>query len=208
MNTASIARSEFHSGFRFSGALPLAACMTLTLVYGMHLLIKTDYAEVDDPAPVPVIDIVMPPKIIKDQFEPIEKVPDPVEQPAKPDDPKWTKPNPEGDPGFTLIKNTTKTIKPTININGGGLVKQVMLAPDYPRRALARGIEGFVDIQYDVTAYGTTENLQVLYAEPENIFDSAALRAVAKWKFRPQIIDDEPVPTRGLRERVRFTIAQ
>lgn len=208
MNTASIARSEFHSGFRFSGALPLAACMTLSLVYGMHLLIKNDFVEIDEPTSVPVIDVVMPPKVIVDRFEEIRKAPEPMEQPATPDDPVWTPPATEGGTGFTLAKNTTKTITPTINIHGSGLVKQVMLAPEYPRRALSRGIEGFVDIQYDVTRYGTTENLQVLYAEPENIFDTAALRAVAKWKFRPQIIDDEPVPTRGLRERVRFTIEQ
>ncbi|AFU99881.1 energy transducer TonB [Simiduia agarivorans] len=206
MNTASIARSEFHPGFRFSGALPLAACMTLTLVYGMHLLIKTDYVEIDDPAPVPVIDIVMPEKEIVDEFEEITKAPEPMEQPQTPEDNTWIPPEAEGGVFAGPVSTSVIKEKPKIHVGGGGLVKQVMLAPDYPRRALARGIEGFVDIQYDVTAYGTTENLQVLYAEPENIFDQAALRAVAKWKFRPQIIDEEPVPTRGLRERVRFTI--
>lgn len=205
MNTASIARSEFHPGFRFSGALPLAACMTLTLVYGMHLLIKNDFVELDEPEPVPVIDIVMPEKVIVVEFPPLEKMPEPSQPPVTPPVNTWTPPE-GGSSLINLPPTIVEKITPNITSGGGGLVKQVMIAPEYPRRLLTRNIEGFVDIQYDVTAFGTTENLSVIYAEPEGAFERAALAAVAKWKFRPQIIDDEPVPTRGLRERVRFTI--
>ena len=81
-----------------------------------------------------------------------------------------------------------------------------MIAPTYPRNALRNGTEGFVDIAYDVTAFGGTENITVLYAEPEGVFERAALAAVARWKFRPQMIDNEPVATQGLKERVRFSI--
>ncbi|UTA48243.1 TonB family protein [Simiduia sp. 21SJ11W-1] len=205
MNTAAFARPEF----RFASALPSAALTTIALIYGMHVLIDRDYTEPDAIPDLPVINVVM------DDPGPVEVL---YEQATKPQEPEPLPATPEfephaGDmevagllPGFSKPVITDHI--PGIDLGGGNLVKQVMIAPNYPRRALARGIEGFVDVAYDVTAYGTTTNLQVLRAEPEGVFEKAALAAVAKWKFRPQMIDNEPVPTQGLRERVRFSIEQ
>ena len=205
MHTATFARPEFLPELRTACALPLAAGITVALLYGMHLLIKTDFVAPDETPPAPIVDIVMPDTKIVVEFPPLEKVPEPAQPPAIPETNRWQPPTGDS-PLIALAPNVVEKITPKVGIGGGGLVKQVMIAPEYPRRLLTRGIEGFVDVQYDVTAYGTTENLRVVYSEPEGAFDRAALAAVAKWKFRPQIIDDQPVPTRDLRERVRFTI--
>jgi len=202
MSTAAFVRPEF----RTLGSLPLAALITLSLVYGMHLLIKQDAVEpeeverrpiptfvMDDPGPL-VIDYDRPQKIVEPETPPPTITGDPLEV--------------ETGGGYTLPKIKVKPDSGglKIDIGGGNLVKQVMIAPTYPRNALRNGTEGFVDIAYDVTAFGGTENITVMYAEPEGVFERAALAAVARWKFRPQMIDNEPVPTQGLKERVRFTI--
>lgn len=201
MDIAAQTRPEF----RFSGALPLAALTTLSLLFGMQQLIKQDYTEPEPDTGPRLIDVVMPERIIEPLPDLPQKVVEPETPPVTPPLDTWQPPQTGG--GFLPPKGTKiDPVKPKIGIGGGGLVKQVMIAPEYPRRLLERGIEGFVDVQYDVTAYGTTENLQVLHAEPEGAFERAALAAVAKWKFRPQVIDDEAVATYGLKERVRFSI--
>ena len=203
MNTTAFARPEF----RFASALPTAALTTITLIYGMHVLIARDYVE-----PETTPDRTFPVVVMEDP-KPITPI---YEQPQKIDDPETPPPAPttQPDPSNQVTTGVGPEITEVVidkgtqlHVNtGGNLVKQVMIAPVYPRRALERGIEGFVDVSYDVTAYGTTTNLAVLHAQPEGVFEKAALAAVARWKFRPQIIDEEPVPAPGQRERLRFTI--
>lgn len=207
MDVAAIPRSEFVPPLRASGALPAAGLVTLALLFGMQQLIKQDYAEPEPDSTPRLIDVVMPDvEPIVNRFDPPKKIVEPQTPPPTTVDDPWTPPATEG--GFSLAHHVdpVTTVKPNIGYGSGGLVKQVMLAPEYPRHALSRGIEGFVDIEYDVTAYGATSNLRVLHAEPEGVFERAALAAVAKWKFRPQVVDEQAVATYGLKERLRFSI--
>ena len=59
--------------------------------------------------------------------------------------------------------------------------------PDYPPRALSRGLEGWVQVQFTITATGTVANAVVVNAEPKNIFDDAALKAIARWRYNPKV---------------------
>lgn len=72
------------------------------------------------------------------------------------------------------------------------LTPLVRVSPDYPPGALAKRIEGFVLLRFEVTETGSVENPEVLRAEPEGLFDRAAKRAVTRWKFQPQIRDGKP----------------
>lgn len=58
-----------------------------------------------------------------------------------------------------------------------------IVAPEYPRGAERRKIEGFVVIQFAVQADGTTLNPTVVEAEPTGVFDAAAIKAVEDWKY-------------------------
>ena len=60
-------------------------------------------------------------------------------------------------------------------------VKQV--APEYPRGAERRKLEGTVDLIFDVTADGKVENVQVSNASVPGVFDKAAIKALSRWKF-------------------------
>ena len=56
---------------------------------------------------------------------------------------------------------------------------------DYPTDALRRGVEGWVDISYVVTAEGKVTTIKVLDSSPKSVFDAAATRALARMRYKP-----------------------
>lgn len=70
------------------------------------------------------------------------------------------------------------------------------LPPRYPYRAQRQGIEGWVRVSFLITEQGEVKDALVVDAEPKDSFDQAALRAVAKWRFKPRIEDGRPVSVR------------
>ena len=77
-------------------------------------------------------------------------------------------------------------------------------APMYPAKLKSEGVEGLVLVAYDVSAEGTVGNLRIVSSEPPGQFDSAALRAVASWQFKPQIRDGLAEPVLGLTSKLEF----
>jgi len=65
------------------------------------------------------------------------------------------------------------------------LVQTKTTAPRYPRQATRRALSGYVDVIFTVTPAGTTGDIEVFGAEPETVFDSAAIKAVTDWEFEP-----------------------
>ncbi len=61
--------------------------------------------------------------------------------------------------------------------------------PDYPSAARRKGVEGYVDVHYTITAKGTVENVTVVGSEPAEVFDKAAMDAVARWRYDPKMVD-------------------
>ncbi|KAA2284618.1 energy transducer TonB [Arenimonas fontis] len=57
--------------------------------------------------------------------------------------------------------------------------------PRYPLMALRRRIEGEVTVAFVVRADGSVEAPRVLSAQPEGVFEEAALEAVRRWRFEP-----------------------
>ena len=57
--------------------------------------------------------------------------------------------------------------------------------PRYPPRALNREIEGWVEVTFKINVKGEPFDIKVASAEPEGMFDQAAIRAVKKWRFSP-----------------------
>ena len=79
-----------------------------------------------------------------------------------------------------------------------GVVPLVRVQPIYPMRATSRHIEGWVKIEFTVTAAGSVSNPVVVGASPPGIFDEAALDAIRKWKFKQKIVDGSPVAQRAV----------
>lgn len=59
------------------------------------------------------------------------------------------------------------------------------VAPDYPRGAERRGVEGHVVVSYAVEADGTVVEASVVESSPAGVFDRAALSAITSWAYAP-----------------------
>ncbi len=60
-----------------------------------------------------------------------------------------------------------------------------VVQPVYPEDAMVNGVQGQVVVEFSLDANGTPENLEVVGASPTGVFDEAARRALAQWRFRP-----------------------
>ena len=86
------------------------------------------------------------------------------------------------------------------------VVPLIRIVPDYPQRAQARGLEGWVQVQFTITATGMVKDPVVVNAEPRNIFDDAALKAIARWRYNPKVENGVPIERVGVQTRLVFQL--
>ncbi|MDH3415083.1 MAG: TonB family protein [Gammaproteobacteria bacterium] len=60
------------------------------------------------------------------------------------------------------------------------------VAPVFPRSARLRGLSGLVEVRFNINIDGRTDAIDVLRAEPDDVFVSSAVKAVKQWRFEPQ----------------------
>jgi protein TonB len=83
------------------------------------------------------------------------------------------------------------------------LVRSV--APEYPMDAYRARQQGWVEVEFTVNADGSVSDAKVVNAEPSRVFNAAALRAVARWTFKPRLENGKPVAER-VRRRIEFKL--
>jgi len=64
--------------------------------------------------------------------------------------------------------------------------------PLYPPKARRQSIEGWVKVGFIITTEGTVSNVRLIESVPPRIFDRAAIKAISRWKFSPQLIAGIP----------------
>jgi len=79
------------------------------------------------------------------------------------------------------------------------------LKPIYPPPARMRRIEGEVIVEFIVDADGTPRDIVVVASRPGDMFASAAVRAIERWRFTPGAKGGEAVATR-VRQKVAFKL--
>jgi protein TonB len=82
----------------------------------------------------------------------------------------------------------------------------VKVAPQYPRRAAQKGIEGYVVVEFTVSKLGTVTNPKVIEANPPNIFNRAAISAAKKFKYKPKMEGGKAIEVNGIRNIIRFEL--
>ena len=90
-----------------------------------------------------------------------------------------------------------------LRMTDGPLVAIVRVQPVYPAVAEARGLEGWVLVQFDVRPDGRVANAFVVEAT-SRLFEKAALAAAYRFRFKPQVVDGVPITTPGIRNLFRF----
>jgi protein TonB len=112
---------------------------------------------------------------------------------------------------ITPMIDTSAELEKVASLGAGGAdrspVPLVRVDPEYPPRARARGIEGYVDIEFTISGVGTVQNARVIGSNPAIVFDRAALQAVRKWKYNPKIEGGVPVSQPGVQVRLRFELS-
>lgn len=191
----------------------LAVATTFGLLFLMHSLIAANMGEPEEAKEYKVADIFMPERAIETQFDT-----DKPDKPDEPDEPPPDMPEPEFDtPDIAPDALNMSAPKVAANLKVGGIggfasdgeyLPIVKVQPQYPRRALQRGIEGYVIVEFTVTKSGAVRDPVVVEAEPQNIFNKAAMKAALKFKYKPRVIDGEPVEVPGVQNKITFAIAK
>lgn len=204
--------------FRYLTALLLGVIITLSLFFLMQALIDSGDQGLRSSSDGQIMEFIR----IKDDenlsFKDRRK-------PVKPKPPKEPPPPPK------LIVN--KEVKPTLNkvkmeipdidlptIAGGGpflgnwqgnplaegdVLPIVRIDPQWPRKALVEGIEGYVVVEVTIASDGSVRGVVVVESVPARVFDRNVIRAVLKWKFKPRIVNGVPVERKAM-QTLEFTL--
>lgn len=68
--------------------------------------------------------------------------------------------------------------------------------PIYPAQARRRNQQGVVLVEVRLDERGALRDMKLLRSSGIESLDEAAMNAVANWRFRPEVQDGEPVPSR------------
>jgi TonB family protein len=85
------------------------------------------------------------------------------------------------------------------------LDRVVAREPVYPAQALRNGTRGWVELEFTVASNGAVRDVEIVAAEPRGVFDGAASEAVAAWRFRPRVVNGQPIAQRS-KVTLRFDI--
>ena len=206
---------SFLSKTKYISGGVLAAIVGFGLFFIMVLLISLGDSGIKEDKSVKLVDIVMPDRDIDTLLQEVEKPDEPEEQP---DD--IAQPEVELQP---LTGVDVTIAKPKANIQAGGsffkdgeYMPLFAVQPQYPRRAQERGTEGYAIISFTITEQGTVENPVVVEGkcgdvnDPNvvmrdcSIFNNSSIRASAKLKYKPKIVDGNPVKVDNVLYRFRY----
>ena len=206
---------SFLSKTKYISGGVLAAIVGFGLFFIMVLLISLGDSGIKEDKSVKLVDIVMPDRDIDTLLQEVEKPDEPEEQP---DD--IAQPEVELQP---LTGVDVTIAKPKANIQAGGsffkdgeYMPLFAVQPQYPRRAQERGTEGYAIISFTITEQGTAENPVVVEGkcgdvnDPNvvmrdcSIFNNSSIRASAKLKYKPKIVDGNTVKVDNVLYRFRY----
>lgn len=197
---------------RYVIGVVLGATVTMALFFLMQALIKSDRSPFSDSVVGKIVDFV---RLEEDQDLQLKtRKPKP---PPPPDEPPPDMPKPTFDQTAATMGVAIGSVNPNIDLNmqgtggfssDGEYLPIVKVAPVYPRRAQTRGIEGYVLLEFIVTETGAVRDPVVIEAQPPGIFDRAAIQAALKFKYKPKVVDGQPVEVAGVRNLIKFELSE
>ena len=115
------------------------------------------------------------------------------------------------------VESNVATLSPTVDA-GSAMSKMslsagsdrdtiplVRVPPDYPQRAISRGLEGWVQVQFTITGTGSVKDAVVVKSSSK-IFEEAALKSILRWRYNPKIEGGVAVDRVGVQTIIRFTL--
>lgn len=189
----------------------LALVITTGLLVVMQLLIKQDDIQLKTSDARKIADIQMG----RTEIDVNEN----VRKPDKPDTPEQEPPpaqdrTPMQDNALsTQTLNVTPSFKGDLSFSGarlsasdGEYLPIVKVPPEYPRRALARNLEGYCVVEFTVTKTGSVRDPYVTDCS-STLFERSSMQAVLKFKYKPRVEDGEPVEVSGVKNMFTYKLA-
>ncbi|MEP1471223.1 MAG: energy transducer TonB [Halieaceae bacterium] len=192
----------------------VAALFAIPVAFGlfmiMNKLIDRDF-ENPDIKSRKVAEIVRPDEEIEVNVK--QEKPEKVEDPEQP--PPELQPL-EFDVDMDVdVVNTAPTASVDVSISSSGMssgdgeyLPIVKVAPIYPRRAQTRGISGYCIVEYVVTKTGSIRDPQAVDCQPSGVFDKASVKAALKFKYKPRVVDGEPIEVAGVQNKFTYELEQ
>ncbi len=188
----------------------LAIPVAIGLFYIMQSLVDRDFKQEDSKARK-IADIVVPDKVIETNLKEVlpEKIEDPEEPPPDLEPIEF-----DSDVDMGVVNNAPTTgISLKLNSSGmssgdGEYLPIVKVAPIYPRRAQTRGISGYCIVEYTVTKTGSIRDPIAVDCQPSGIFDRASVKAATKFKYKPSVVDGEPIEVAGVQNKFTYELEQ
>ena len=97
---------------------------------------------------------------------------------------------------------TPQRVRVSQGVSQGLLVKRVQ--PNYPPLARQARIQGTVVLQAEISKTGDIQNLRLISGHP--MLAPAAIEAVKQWKYKPYLLNGEPVEVET-QVQVNFTLS-
>lgn len=161
---------------RFFAALLVALAVTAGLFYLMQSLIAGGEGAMSEPPKGSVLDFVRvkPDEVVEQKERKPKRPPEPEQPPPDMPQPQLSSSDMDSSAG---AMDFSTDIQADTGLSGGiGLdtsdgeyLPIVKVQAVYPRRALQRGIEGYVVVEFTVTKQGTVRDPYVVEASPESI---------------------------------------
>lgn len=195
---------------RYAMSVSVGAGVTFGLLFIMQLLIATGRDAITETENFRLGDFVRVERneIIETKKEAPEKPPEPEAPPEMP--------APDLNNSFDnsmAVSVSAPVMDTSMSIGGVGFAVTdgeylpiVKVAPVYPSRALTRGLEGYVIVEFTVTRAGTVRDVFVVESTSA-LFERAASEAALKFKYKPRVIDGEAVEVPGVRNKITFEIS-
>lgn len=196
---------------RYATSIGIGAAVTFGLLFIMQLLIATGRGALTEATAFRVSDFVRVERneVIETKQEKPEKPPEPEQPPEMP--------TPSAADAFDssmAVSMSAPVLDASISVGGVGFgvsdgeyLPIVKVAPVYPSRALSRGLEGYVIVEFTVTTNGSVRDV-VVVESTSTLFERAATEAALKFKYKPRVIDGQPVEVPGVRNKITFEIAR
>lgn len=199
---------------RFIASIGVGVVITFGLFVLMAELINSGAKSKDNEREQIIVEINTTPPESKAQQR--NRVPPPPPPPPK-QPPKPQTPDPEPDiadnSGFNFnmpsvdVGNTSAGLSgPGALVRDGDATPIFRQEPKFPSKAARDGIEGWVQLKFDINELGNVENVSVINAQPKRIFDREARKALRKWRYNPKVVDGKAMKQIGLTVQLDFKL--
>jgi len=195
-------------------AITVAAVVTTFALFSfMAFLISSDQVVIESPISATPITVYQTPEDSEVELKPTVTLQPPTPPPVMPRDNVSPATEPSN-PTFSYqgptfeVSDSGPVVTPMSNIGNRDARPIIRVNPKYPMEASRKGIEGWVQLAFDINTLGEVINVKVIDSTPKRVFDKAAIRALRKWKYRAKSVEGKQVSQHNFSVQLDFTMAK